>query len=130
MTKPISALMRADITVIDFNATIDQVENVMVSEGFSFLPVIDTNSGYFGVISYSDIVRFHCAGKNPKAERVWELCTHNVLEVTSDTPIIEVANLMLAHNFHHVVVIENKQIQGVVSSMDFVAEYIKQNATV
>jgi CBS domain-containing protein len=128
MTKPISLLMNADITVIDFNDTIDKVEDVMTSHSFSCLPVMDSNQGCFGVICYPDIVRFHRTGKNPKVERVWELCTHNVLKVSPDTSIRETAILMLKNHFHHIIVAEHGIIKGIVSSMDFVADYVKQSA--
>lgn len=127
MTKPISLLMNAEITVIDFNDTIDKVEDVMVSKGFSCLPVMDSNQGCFGVICYPDIVRFRRTGKNPRTERVWELCSHHVLKVSPDTSITDTAILMLKNHFHHIVVAENELIKGIVSSMDFVADYVRQN---
>lgn len=128
MTRPISLLMNPNITVIDLNDTIDKVEEVMMAHGFSCLPVMDSNEGCFGVICHSDIVRFHRMGKNPKVVRVWELCTHNVLKVSPDTSIKETAVLMLDNHLHHILIAENELIKGIVSSLDFVADYVKRNA--
>ncbi len=127
MDKPISLLMNKHTTTVDFNDTIDKVEKLMISHKFSCVPVIDSNQGCFGVISYPDIVRFHEMGKNPKTERAWELCTHKVIEVSPDTSDRETATLMLKNKIHHIVIIENKRIKGIVSSLDFVIEYLKQN---
>jgi signal-transduction protein with cAMP-binding, CBS, and nucleotidyltransferase domain len=127
MDKPVSLLMDKHITTVDFNDTIFKVEGIMNSRKLSFVVVIDSNGSCFGVISYPDIVRFHAMGKNPKNERAWELCTHKVVEVTSDTSAKETAMLMLKHKIHHVVITENELIVGVISSNDFVTEYVKQH---
>ncbi len=127
MDKPISLLMDKHITTVDFNDTIFKVEELMNSRKLSFVVVIDSNKNCFGVISYPDIVRFHVQGKNSKNERAWELCTHKVIEVSSDTSTRETAKLMIKKKIHHVVITENNLITGIVSSNDFVTEYLKQN---
>jgi signal-transduction protein with cAMP-binding, CBS, and nucleotidyltransferase domain len=127
MDKPISLLMNKNITVVNVDDTIDQVEKEIDSNKSDCALVINPNQSCFGVITYPDIVRFYEMDKNPKTERAWELCTHNVIEVSLDTSARDVANLMLNHKIHHIVVTENKRIQGIVSSIDFVAEYLKQN---
>lgn len=128
MDKPISSLMHQPV-IVDINDTIDKVERIMDSQKPTCcVLVIDSNQRCFGVISYPDIVRFHEMGKNPKTERTWELCTHKVIEVTPDASVRETAKLMLKKRIHHVVITENKRIKGIVSSIDFVAEYLKKNA--
>lgn len=127
MNKPIALLMNRHATTVDINDTIDKVEKIMNSHKSSCVLVIDWDQSCFGVISHPDIVRFHEMGKNPKTERAWELCTHKVIEVSPDTPASETAKLMLKNKIHHIVITENKLIKGIVSSTDFVREYLKQN---
>jgi len=127
MDKPISLLMDKHITTVDFNDSIFKVEKIMNSRKLSLVAVIGSNESCFGVITYPDIVRFHAMGKNPKIERAWELCSHKIIEVSSDTSAKETAKLMLKNKIHHVVVTENKSIIGIVSANDFVVEYSKQN---
>lgn len=127
MDKPISLLMNKHITTVDINDTIDQVEKIMDSHKSTCALVIGSDQSCFGVISYPDIVHFHERGKNPKTERAWELCTHMVIEVSPDTSARETAKLMLKHKINHIVITENKIIKGIVSSIDFVGEYLKQN---
>ncbi len=115
--------------IVDINDTIDKVDRIMDSHKPTCCAlVIDSNQSCFGVISYSDIVRFHEMGKNPKVGRAWELCTHKVIEVSPDTSVSETAKLMLKNRIHHIVITENKLIKGIVSSIDFVEDYLKQNA--
>ncbi|MDP1771740.1 MAG: CBS domain-containing protein [Methylobacter sp.] len=127
MDKPISLLMDKHITTVDFNDTIFKVEELMNSRKLSFVVVIDSNGNCFGVISYPDIVRFHAQSRNSKNERAWELCTHKVIEVSSDTSARETAKLMIKKKIHHVIITENDLIIGVVSSNEFVIEFLKQN---
>ncbi|HEY8034227.1 MAG TPA: CBS domain-containing protein [Methylobacter sp.] len=127
MDKPVSLLMDKHVTTVDFNDTIFKVERLMNSRKLSFVVVIDSNGNCFGVISYPDILRFHVQSRNPKIERAWELCTHKVIEVSSDTSTRETAKLMIKNKIHHVVITENEFIVGIVSSNDFVTEYLKQN---
>ncbi len=127
MDKPISLLMDKHITTVDFNDTIFKVEGIMNSGKLSFVIVIDSNGNCFGVISYPDIVRFHALSRNPKIERAWELCTRKVIEVSSDTSVKETAKLMISKEIHHIVITENDLITGIVSSNEFVAEYLEQN---
>ncbi len=127
MDKPISLLMDKHITTVDFNDSVFKVEGVMNSSKLSFVVVIDSDGNCFGVISYPDILRFHTLGKNSRNERAWELCTHKVIKVSSDTSARETAELMIKKKIHHVVVTENNLIVGIASSNDFVTEYLKQN---
>ncbi|MDP1666819.1 MAG: CBS domain-containing protein [Methylobacter sp.] len=127
MDKPISSLMDKHVTTVDFNDTIFKVEEIMNSRKLSFVVVIDSNGSCFGVISYPDILHFHVKNRNPKIERAWELCTHKVIEVSSDTSSRETAKLMIKNKIHHIVITENESIVGIVSSNDFVTEYLKQN---
>ena len=65
-------------------------------------------------------------GKDPKAVKAWEICTYRPIEVTPDTPAIEVAELMLTHQVHHVVVMDNEALMGIVSALDFVRLFLQQ----
>ena len=48
--------------------------------------------------------------------------------VRVDAPLGEVARLMVESNIHHVVVTDGNDIQGVVSSFDFVRTFMNQPA--
>lgn len=126
MNKPISLLMNKHITTVDINDTVEQVEHVMRWHKSSFALVTDSTQKCFGVISHSDIVHFYERGRNPKVERAWELCSHRVIAVSPDALATEAAALMLKNKIHHIVVIENKAIKGIVTADDFVGEYLKQ----
>jgi CBS domain-containing protein len=128
MDKPISYMMTKNVWTADSEDTVERVEELLVSHRLSSLPIVDSKGVIFGIVSASDLVHFHAARKSPKAVRAWEICTHKPIEVGPTTPIGEVARLMVKNKIHHVVVSENKSVVGVVSSLDFVEQYVLKGA--
>ena len=78
-----------------------------------------------GAISASDLLQFHALGQDPTAVRAWQRCSYKPIIVSPDTPVSEVARLMIESKIHHVVVIDNDGIAGVVSSLDFVRTFLR-----
>ncbi len=124
MRKPITSLIGESVKTVELNDTVETVEKVLDSNQLSCVPVINDQGECFGVISAPDLVHFHNARKNPIAERAWEMCTHKIIEVSSDISVKEAAELMIKNNIHHLVVIEDGSIKGIVSSIDILKGYI------
>ena len=128
MDKPISYMMTKSVQTADTEDTVERVEELLRSHRLSSVPVVDAKGVIFGIISASDLLRFHSMRKNPKAVRAWEMCTYKPLEVGPATPVGEVARLMVENKIHHVIVSEDRSIQGLVSSLDFVEQYVLKGA--
>jgi signal-transduction protein with cAMP-binding, CBS, and nucleotidyltransferase domain len=124
MEKPIASMMTKCVWTADSEDTVERVEELLSSHRISSVPVVDSQGVIFGIISASDLVRFHAAQKNPKAVRAWEIGTHKPIEVGPTALTGEVARLMVENRIHHVVVSENRAIVGMVSSLDFVEQYV------
>ena len=120
MLENINSIINQNLITVSLNDTTEAVEKIMASNNLSCVPVINEQGNCFGVISAPDLVQFHQARKNPIAERAWEMCTHKIVEVTSDISIKRAAQLMLEHNIHHLVVIEDGSVKGIVSSLDII----------
>ena len=118
MKKQITSLIDESVITVELNDTVESVEKTLDSNQLSCVPVINSQGECFGVISAPDLVHFHNARKNPIAERAWEMCTHKIIEVSSNITVKEAAELMVNNNIHHLVVTENGSIKGIVSSID------------
>jgi CBS domain-containing protein len=116
--------MGENVITVKLNDTVETVEKILDSHQLSCVPVINTQGECFGVISAPDLVHFHNARKNPIAERAWEMCTHKIIEVSSDISVREAAELMVKNNIHHLVVIEEGSIKGIISSIDILKGYV------
>lgn len=129
MDKPISSIMAKSVVVVRINDTVDRVEELLSSHKLESVPVIDLDGNCFGVISCTDLVHFHAMHENPRAKQAWEVCTHQVIEVSPDISVRKVAELMVENNIHHVLIMADRTIEGVVSSIDLVREYLLCNCS-
>lgn len=126
MEQTVSSLMSSPVRTVGADDTVESVSEQLTENGLSFVPVIDTPDGaLLGIIRADDIVQFKAAKRDPLAVRAWEICSYKPLEVTADASLSEVARLMVERQEHHVVVMEKDTVAGVVSSLDFVKEFIK-----
>ncbi|MGB5330491.1 MAG: CBS domain-containing protein [Gammaproteobacteria bacterium] len=118
MNKQITSLIEESVITVALNDTVETVEKVLDSHHLSCVPVINAQGECFGVISAPDLVHFHNARKNPISERAWEMCTHKTIAVSADISVKEAAELMVENNIHHLVVVEDGLVRGIVSSID------------
>jgi len=116
--------MQRQVGSVGLDDTVQAIEAQMAAKGLSWVPVLESNGVVLGVISASDLLRFHADKKDPSKVCAWQLCTHKPITVRADATISEVARLMFEKSTHHVVVTEGANIQGVVSSLDFVRTFI------
>lgn len=123
----ISDIMQSNVITVNVNDSIEEVEKLISDKYKSFLPVLDDDNGCFGIISQSDILRFHQEKRNSKLEHAWEVCSHSTINVDSDISINEATNLMIEKNIHHFVVSKDLKVEGVVSSIDLLRFYLEQS---
>ena len=126
VVSTVSQVMAKTVWTADIEDSIDKVEELLNRRRLSAVPVVDTKGEIFGVISAGDVLRFHLAKRNPKAVRAWEMCTYKPVAVDPETPIEEVARLMIKNKIHHIIVREKKngKLCGIVSALNFVEQYV------
>ncbi|MBI1835232.1 MAG: CBS domain-containing protein [Burkholderiales bacterium] len=125
MSTPISSMMTAQTKTARMDATIAQVEALLRSNQISAVPIIEAEGEFaIGIISMRDILRFHHDKKDPYAVHAWEVCSYKPIIVAPDTASNEVARLMIHHDIHHILVMQDAHIVGIVSALDFVAQAV------
>ena len=125
MSQPISSFMERQVWSVDMEDTIAAVEALFVRQSLSWAPVLESKRTIVGAISASDLLQFHAQGQDPTAVRAWQRCSYKPITVSPDTPISDVARLMIESSIHHVVVTDSEGIAGVVSSLDFVRTFLR-----
>ncbi|MDO8313203.1 MAG: CBS domain-containing protein [Sideroxyarcus sp.] len=71
-------------------------------------------------------MHFHALKRNPKAVHAWEICTHKAIMVDMDASTRDVAALIVQNHIHHVVITDAGTIKGIVSSLDFVRQFLME----
>lgn len=123
MNRAVSSLMKRKVWSIDIDDSIAEVERLFAEQRLSWAPVLESRRTVIGVISAADLLQFNAQTRDPTSVRAWQLCTYKPISVGPDTPIRDVARLMVEQHIHHVVVSDNSGIVGLVSSMDFVRTF-------
>jgi len=127
MDTRIASLMTTPVTRVTADETVAAVADLLARNHLSFVPVTEGGHGaLLGIISAGDILHFEAAGRDLRTVKAWQICAYKPLVVQADTLAIDVARLMVAHQVHHVVVLRGQELAGVVSSLDFVRQYIDQ----
>lgn len=127
MDEPISAMLDKPAATVSMDDSVEQVEAALRSHRVSAVPVVNRETGaVVGIISARDLLRLHEEKRDAAALLAWEICSYKPLEVSPHARLSEVARLMVTHGVHHVVVTENQQVKGIVSSLDFVRRYMHE----
>ena len=126
MNQPISSFMKRQVWFVDMDDTVAEVESLFARQGLSWAPVLESKRTIVGAISASDLLQFHVLGQDSTAVRAWQRCSYKPISVSPDTPVGDVARLMIESKIHHVVVIDSEGIiVGVVSALDFVRTFLR-----
>ena len=123
MKRVVSSMMRRDVCTVDMDDTLASVEKQFTDRHLSWAPVMEGGGAALGVISAMDLLRFHADGGDAEAVRAWQLCTYKPISVSANADLRDTARAMVERNIHHVVVVEDGAVVGVLSSLDFVREF-------
>ncbi len=118
MSILIRDFMSAPVTTCTIAADVGRVRDLMKLKKFSALPVVEINADVVtvrGIVTYRDI-----AGVYDDNVNIQQVMTSSVRVVPPDTSAKDAATLMRELEIHHLVVVEENRIVGLVSSADFV----------
>lgn len=124
MNAPITSLMSSPVISVGMDATVQAIEALMSEHRLSWVPVVEAEGAPVGVIALSDLMQSHIRKQDPAVVRAWQICHYRPITVSADTSVAEVARRMLAHDIHHVVVMRDGAMVGVVSALDFVRRFV------
>ena len=132
---PISTIMSKNIITITLNENLETAEALFKKHKIKHIPVI-SNEAIIGIISYTDLMRISFAeigdeGSNSVDSIVFNMFTieqvmvKDVVTVTSDTSIKQVAKILAERDFHALPVVNNKSLVGIVTTTDLLNYFIK-----
>ena len=102
----------------------------MVEHDISSLVVTDADGYLAGIITRSDVLRGYLAHDDWQQQPVGEFMTQDVVTVSPQDLLATVANLLLDHHIHRVVVVrdENGKLKplAVVSDTDLIYHMVKE----
>ena len=120
----IRSLMTSTVECIRPEATLEQAARRMRDLDVGPLPVCGDNDRLVGMVTDRDItVRSVAEGQNPKAIRVRDVMTPNILYCFDDQDVLEAVRLMKEKKVRRLVVLNRqKRLVGIISLGDLAVE--------
>jgi CBS domain-containing protein len=130
-------IMTTDVVTIAPSLGVEQIAQLLLSCAISGVPVVDADDRLIGLVSEGDLMQRHEAGTERK--RSWwlnllagpeesardfvkahghkaeDVMTREVVTVTADTPVGEIAGILERRRIKRVPVVEGGRIVGIVS---------------
>lgn len=135
-------VMASHVITVGPELDLKAVANTLVANGISAVPVVTIDGSVVGIVSEGDLMRRAVSGVERKRSRWLEtfslaeqlmaefvkahgrkakdVMTRQVISVSPDTPLQEIADLFEKHGIKRVPVIENGRLVGIVSRANLV----------
>jgi len=129
--KTVSGIMVSNVLSVKDTDNVHQARMILKDRGIRHLPVISAESGEFvGLLTqrsllnhaFNIVEKFGLSGlqKREQRTRVKEIMTVNCDTVTPDMDLISVGEFFTSKKTSCLPVVEDKQLKGIVTSVDFV----------
>lgn len=158
MEKLARDVMQTHVISVELDLPLLDVHRLFVEEEINGAPVVDETGRLLGVITSLDLLRAveeeHESGSaSPRyfrddlefsgpdwtnapedfQDRLSELTVHDAMTagavtVSPDAPISEIADLLLRHRIHRVLVVERELLAGLISTFDLISLLSKEPA--
>jgi len=136
-------VMSDNVVTISADATLLDVARLLVNNGYSAVPVVDSNGMLVGVVSEVDLIRHAASGSDDpthlrsqlndpatamEGRQVADVMTRQVVTATERTDLGEVAALILKHQTKRIPIVRGGAVVGIVSRIDLVRAMLSHAA--
>jgi len=126
-------VMQTGVAVVSPELSIHQFEEFLTSEEVSGAPVVDSEGALIGIASKTDVITAFAEKMDARSEfgaslTVQDVMTRDVICIDPETPITEVARIMLDGRVHRVIVSEDGAIVGIITPFDLLHVALERGA--
>jgi CBS domain-containing protein len=109
-------IMTRKVATIHPEASAQEAAQLLYQKRISGAPVVDADGKLIGVITEADII----SKVNREGLCVADIMSHDVIIVSEETPVNEIAALLTERKIKRVPVVEDAKLVGIVSRADIV----------
>jgi CBS domain-containing protein len=118
---PIRELMSKDVVVLGTGATVAEAIKTFREYTLGTSPVVDEHGECVGVFGLADLARISAEGlEATDTDTVSQWMTEKVKWLPIKATAADAMRVMAEEGIHHVIVMDEKSIRGIVSSLDLV----------
>ena len=117
--------MQSDVLAISAETLLPDIHRLFVQEEIHGAPVIDDDGNVCGVITSLDLLRPGADDVDSDRLTAADIMTREVVAVPPNMPIAEVAKTMRDQRVHRVLVIENRELLGVLTTFDLLRAFVR-----
>ena len=133
---PISSIMSTKIITLKKKDDLEKAEYLFKKNKIRHIPVV-SKGAIIGMLSYTDLLRISFADAIDDDEMeveslvynmftIEQVMAKNVVTVSSDTSIKEVAKILANKEFHALPVVDDDRLVGIVTTTDLINFLLKQ----
>ncbi|MBP2831977.1 CBS domain-containing protein [Aquimarina sp. U1-2] len=133
---PVSEIMTSDVITLNSTNGLETAEMLFKTHKIRHIPVVKGDT-IVGMLSYTDLLRISFADSINERENevdaaVYEMLTieqimvKNIISVTSNTTIKEVAEILSKNEFHALSVVDANKLSGIVTTTDLINYLLQQ----
>ena len=138
-------IMTRDVHSVTPDTSVEELARLFAEKGVNAMPVIDEGGRLRGIVTETDLVRLDQPLHLPRvvsifdwvlylereknfqeevekiaARRVEEICAQKVVTCTPETPVREIAAIMVDKGVHLLPVVDGGKVVGVVARLDII----------
>jgi CBS domain-containing protein len=114
----VGSLMSAPVYTVTADTPLREAGQLMLDHGIGCVIVVGEADGVEGILTATDFVAAVAEGGPDSDATVAAAMSAEVTTTTADVSIRTVADLMIEHQFHHVPVVDDGAVIGVVTTTD------------
>ncbi len=132
---PVSEIMSTEIIALRRSDTLESAEALFKKHKIRHIPVVSGES-IIGMLSYTDLLRISFADATEDEHNVdtvvynmftiEQVMTKNLVSVSSNTTIKEVAEILAKKEFHALPVVDHSILVGIVTTTDLINYLLEQ----
>lgn len=103
---------------VNVDTTLHEILTQLYWDENASIVVISQDNELYGIITKQDISIARKHKVNFNTTHAWEICSQEVKQISPDATLGQAMAIMKSNNIHHLVVMEDDVVNGVITSYD------------
>ncbi|MFC6991584.1 cyclic nucleotide-binding/CBS domain-containing protein [Haladaptatus sp. GCM10025707] len=125
----VAQLMSTSLKTVSLDTLVEDAAQLMLENKIGSVIVTDEANHLEGILTTTDFVKIVAEQKPKDQTPVSKYMSTDVITTTAQVSIRDVADEMIEHGFHHMPVVEDGEVLGIITTTDL-AKYLSNVHTV